>query len=61
MKDLLTEFHRNKILMTTISGWLIAQTIKVVLGVFRQKKFDNPDRLVPLYLYPDDCQVSKKS
>ena len=40
MKYLLTEFHRNKILMTTISGWLIAQTIKVVLGVFRQKKFD---------------------
>ena len=26
--------------MTTISAWLIAQTIKVVLGVFRLKKFD---------------------
>ena len=26
--------------MTTVSGWLIAQAIKVVLGVFRQKRFD---------------------
>ncbi len=26
--------------MTTISAWLIAQTIKVVIGIFRMKKFD---------------------
>ena len=26
--------------MTTISAWLIAQTIKVVIGVLRKKKFD---------------------
>lgn len=26
--------------MTTISTWLIAQALKVVLGVFRKKKFD---------------------
>ena len=26
--------------MTTLSAWLIAQTIKVVIGVFRLKKFD---------------------
>jgi hypothetical protein len=26
--------------MTTISAWLIAQTIKVVIGIFRQKRFD---------------------
>ena len=26
--------------MTTISAWLIAQTIKVVIGIFRLKKFD---------------------
>ena len=26
--------------MTTIFTWLIAQTIKVVIGVFRKKKFD---------------------
>jgi len=26
--------------MTTVSAWLIAQTLKVLLGVFRLKKFD---------------------
>lgn len=26
--------------MTTLSAWLIAQTIKVILGIIRQKKFD---------------------
>lgn len=27
---------------------------------FEQKKFDNADTLIPLYLYPDDCQIDKK-
>jgi len=40
MRDILIEFYKNKILMTTISAWLIAQTIKVVIGIFRQKRFD---------------------
>ncbi|MFA6357501.1 MAG: divergent PAP2 family protein [Candidatus Omnitrophota bacterium] len=40
MGDFFTEIYRNKILITTISTWLIAQTIKVVIGVFRKKKFD---------------------
>jgi hypothetical protein len=40
MKDILIEFYKNKILMTTIWAWLIAQTIKVVIGIFRQKRFD---------------------
>ena len=40
MKDFFVEVYKNKILMTTISAWLIAQTIKVVIGVFRQKRFD---------------------
>ncbi len=26
--------------MTTISAWLIAQTLKVVIGIFRLKRFD---------------------
>ncbi len=26
---------------------------------FARKQFDNPDTLIPLYLYPDDCQVGK--
>jgi len=40
MNDFFVEIYRNKILMTTISAWLIAQTLKVVIGVFRLKKFD---------------------
>lgn len=32
-------FH-NKILMTTVAAWVIAQTIKVVLGVFRERRFN---------------------
>jgi len=40
MNDFLSELYKNKILMTTISTWLIAQTLKVVIGVFRKKKFD---------------------
>lgn len=40
MRDFFVEVYRNKILMTTVSAWLIAQTLKVVLGVFRLKKFD---------------------
>jgi len=40
MRDFFKEIFRNKVLMTTISTWLIAQTVKVVIGVFRKKKFD---------------------
>ncbi|MFH0826726.1 MAG: divergent PAP2 family protein [Candidatus Omnitrophota bacterium] len=40
MKEIFVDIFKNKILMTTLSAWLIAQTIKVVLGVIRQRKFD---------------------
>ncbi|MFA5144769.1 MAG: divergent PAP2 family protein [Candidatus Omnitrophota bacterium] len=40
MMEIFTQIVKNKILMTTISAWLIAQTIKVAIGVIRQKKFD---------------------
>ncbi|KPK98908.1 MAG: hypothetical protein AMJ95_02225 [Omnitrophica WOR_2 bacterium SM23_72] len=40
MKEVFVDIFKNKILMTTLSAWLIAQTIKVVLGIIRQKKFD---------------------
>ena len=36
---------------------------KVMAGLaykrFQDKKFDDPAKLLPLYLYPQDCQVSK--
>jgi len=38
--NIFTEFFANKILITTILAWIIAQSIKVIIGVFRQKKFD---------------------
>jgi hypothetical protein len=40
MEDILTQIIHNKILITTISAWVIAQTVKVTIGVIRQKKFD---------------------
>lgn len=40
MKDILSQLIKNKIFMTTLSAWFIAQTIKVTIGIIRQKKFD---------------------
>ena len=36
----LVEFSRNYIFGTTVAAWLIAQSLKVVLGVFREKRFN---------------------
>ena len=33
--------------------------LPLVLERFRKKKFDNIIRLVPIYLYPQDCQIQK--
>lgn len=40
MKDVFIEIIRNKLLMTTISAWAIAQTVKVTIGSIREKRFD---------------------
>ena len=40
MKEIFSQIYHNKILMTTISAWIIAQSIKLVLGVVRYKRFD---------------------
>jgi len=40
MKQIFLELFRNKIFLTTLSAWFIAQTIKVSIGVVREKKFD---------------------
>jgi len=39
MRDIL-EFSRNYIFWTSVAAWVIAQTIKVVLGVIREKRFN---------------------
>jgi acid phosphatase family membrane protein YuiD len=39
-KDLFLEFTRNKIFFVTLYTWIITQTIKVIIGVIREKKFN---------------------
>lgn len=38
--SILGQLSRNKILLSTISAWAIAQVLKVVIGVFREKRFN---------------------
>ncbi len=38
--DYLIELNKNYIFWAALSAWFIAQTIKVVSGVFREKRFD---------------------
>jgi acid phosphatase family membrane protein YuiD len=40
MKEIFTQIIQNKILMTTLFAWMVAQVFKVSLGVIRQKRFD---------------------
>lgn len=40
MATYILEFSKNYIFWTSASAWIIAQSIKVVLGVFREKKFN---------------------
>ncbi len=40
MNDFFQTFIHNKILIITLSVWAIAQCIKVILGVFREKRFN---------------------
>lgn len=39
-RNLISEFFENKIFLTTLSAWIITQSIKVIIGVIRQKRFD---------------------
>jgi hypothetical protein len=40
MKEIFIQLGRNKIFITTLSTWIIAQLIKVLLGILREKRFD---------------------
>ena len=40
MNNIFIEIIKNKIFMTTLAAWGIAQTIKVTIGVIRLKRFD---------------------
>jgi acid phosphatase family membrane protein YuiD len=40
MNDIFVQIVRNKIFLTVLSSWIIAQTLKVIIGFFMQKKVD---------------------
>lgn len=40
MNEIFAEIFKNKVLMSTLSSWFIAQFLKVVIGIIRQKRFD---------------------
>ena len=40
MATYILEFSKNYIFWASASSWIIAQTIKVVLGIFREKRFN---------------------
>ncbi len=40
MADYILDFSKNNIFWTAAAAWLIAQTIKVALGVFKEKRFN---------------------
>lgn len=40
MQEIFLQIIKNKIFMTTLSAWIIAQTVKVTIGVIREKRFD---------------------
>jgi len=40
MEEIFIQISKNKVFIITLYAWIIAQTIKVVIGVIRQRKFD---------------------
>ncbi|MDD4940150.1 MAG: divergent PAP2 family protein [Candidatus Omnitrophica bacterium] len=40
MKEIFIEIGRNKVFIITLYAWVIAQALKVTIGVIRQKRFD---------------------
>jgi len=40
MKDVFLQLSQNKIFLTTLSAWLITQTLKVFIGVVQKRRLD---------------------
>lgn len=40
MNEILIQLSKNKVLMSTLLAWIITQSIKVTIGIIRQKRFD---------------------
>jgi len=39
-RNVLAELAKNKVFWLTISAWFITQTLKVIIGVIRERRFD---------------------
>jgi len=39
-RDVFAELAKNKVFFVTLYAWLIAQTLKVIIGVIRERRFD---------------------
>jgi len=40
VKEIFIQISQNRVFIITLYAWIIAQTLKVVIGVIRQRKFD---------------------
>ena len=40
MREIFIQISQNKVFIITLYAWIIAQTIKVIIGVMRQRRFD---------------------
>jgi len=40
MQDIFLQIGKNKVFVITLAAWVIAQAIKVIIGVIRQRRFD---------------------
>lgn len=40
MKEIFIQISQNRVFIITLDAWIIAQTIKVIIGVIRQRRFD---------------------
>ena len=40
MREIFTQIIQNKVFVVTLAAWVIAQAIKVSIGVIRQRRFD---------------------
>jgi uncharacterized protein len=40
MQEIFSQMYHNKIFMVTLASWVIAQSVKVVIGVIQERRFD---------------------
>ncbi len=40
MREIFIQISQNRVFIITLYAWIIAQTLKVIIGVIRQRKFD---------------------